>query len=190
MDVVTLLTEAEMVQRRAVHGRAIRPQPPYPLYFPRLLVDQAVQHLYRNGQQGLEQLVLWGGYPITRGVIIASLLMPETEATWGWVHVLPAGQPQIALWLQERGQLLFAESHTHGDGSWATEMSDEDRRHPASRANGFFTIIIPGYARRGIHFEQAGCWECRSLTWYKLSRTDVRRRFAIVPDQEARDALQ
>jgi hypothetical protein len=69
-------------------------------------------------------------------------------------------------------------------------MSDEDRRHPASRVDGFFTVIIPGYARDGIEFQQAGCWESRRLVWHKLRPREVLQRFAIVPDQEARDALR
>jgi hypothetical protein len=189
MDVITLLSETEMHQYFTTHGRASRPRPPYTIIFPASLVAQGARHLQQNGQHGLEQLALWAGYPTSQGVVIASLLLPNTEATWGWVHILPAEQPQIAEWLHARAQLLFAESHTHGDGRWATEMSDEDRRHPAGRAEGFLTIIIPGYARAGIDFPRAGVWECRSLIWAKLTHTDVRTRLRVVEDQEARDVL-
>ncbi len=188
MEAVELLREAEMA-RRAARGRPARPRPPYPLLFPAGLVDRAAEHLQGNGRLGLEQLVLWSGYPTAAAVIIAGLLLPETEATWGWVHVLPDEQPRIVDWLRAHGQLLFAESHTHGVGPRATELSDEDRRHPAGRQDGFLTIIVPGYARRGIDFARAGVWECRALEWAKLSANEVGARLRIVNDEVARHAL-
>jgi hypothetical protein len=157
--------------------------------FPEGLVVRAAWHLQVNGHRGDEQLVLWGGYPTPSGVVIASLLLPETDAGWGWVRVLPAEQPKIADWLRGHGQLLFVEAHTHGDGPRATEMSPEDRRHPAGRQDGFLTVIIPGYAREGIAFARAGVWECRRLAWTKLSLSQVRARLHVVDDEEARHAL-
>ncbi len=188
MDVIALLPEAVMV-RRAACGRPARPRPPYPLVFPTGLVERATAHLQVNGRLGLEQLALWSGYPTADGVVIAGLLLPETEATWGWVHILPDEQRRIVDWLRAHGQLLFAESHTHGDGPRATELSDEDRRHPAGRQDGFLTIIVPGYARRGIDFARAGVWECRALEWAKLPTTEVVTRLRVVSDEEARNAI-
>ncbi len=189
MDVVSLLSEAEMARRFVAGGRLARPRPPYPLVFPRGLIEAAARHLRVNGARGDEQLVLWSGYPTPRGVVIASLLLPETEAGWEWVRVLPREQPQIVDWLRGHGQLLFAEAHTHGDGPRATEMSDEDRRHPAGRQDGFLTIIVPGYARGGVDFALAGVWECRALAWQRLKTHEVQARLRVVDDEEARRAL-
>lgn len=188
MDFAVLLSEEEMARRGAA-PRPARPRPPYPLSFPAGLVERAVAHLQVSGRLGLEQLVLWSGYPTEAGIVIASLLLPETEATWGWVHILPGEQPRIVDWLRARGQLLFAESHTHGDGPRATELSDEDRRHPAGRQDGFLTIIVPGYARRGIDFARTGNWECRALDWARLTPEETDARLRIVSDEEARHAL-
>lgn len=157
--------------------------------FPEGLVVRAAWHLQVNGQRGDEQLVLWGGYATPPGVVIASLLLPETNAGWGWVRVLPMEQPKIADWLHGHGQLLFVEAHTPGDGLRATELSPEDRRHPAGRQDGFLTIIVPGYCREGIDFARAGVWECRTLAWTKLSLNQVRARLRLVDDEEARHAL-
>ena len=189
MDVLCILSEAEMAERLAACGRASRPRPPYALLFPAGLVDRATDHLRANGKQGLEQLVLWGGYTTPRGVVIASLLMPDTEATWGWVHILPPEQPRIAEWLHGRGQRLYVESHTHGRGPWATEISDEDRRHPAGRQEGFLTVIVPAYAEDGIRLPEAGVWECRQLAWYRMPDAEVAARLSVVSDKEARRAL-
>ena len=190
MDVISLLSDPEIATYLATHGRPSRPQPPYPLTFPAGLVDRAARHLQANGRRELEQLVLWSGYPTASGVVITALLLPETEATWGWVHILPAEQPKIVDWLHTHRQLLFAEAHTHGDGPRATEMSDEDRRHPAGRQDGFLTIIVPGYASRGIDFLQAGVWECRDLVWHKLAMQEVRARLHVIDDREVRHGLQ
>jgi hypothetical protein len=190
VNVLTLLSEDELRRQLVNRGSSSRPSPPYSIIFPALLVEQAAHHLWQQGQQRLEQLALWAGTPTSQGIVITALLLPETEATWGWVHVLPAEQPRIVDWLRRYGQLLFAESHTHGDGPWATELSDEDRRHPAGRQNGFLTIIVPGYARDGIDFRRAGVWECRELSWYRLPLQAIRDRLRMVSDQEARDALR
>ncbi len=190
VNVLSLLSEDELRQRLLDRGRSPRPSPPYSIIFPALLMAQASHHLWQHGQQRLEQLVLWAGTPTPCGVVITALLLPKTEATWGWVHVLPTEQPRIVDWLRRCGQLLFAESHTHGDGPCATELSDEDRRHPAGRQNGFLTIIVPGYARNGIDFRHAGVWECRELVWHRLPLQAIRGRLRVVADQEARDALK
>jgi hypothetical protein len=190
VNILTLLSEDELCQRLMERGPSSRPSRPYSIIFPALLVEQAARHLWQHGQQRLEQLALWAGTATPDGVVITALMLPETKATWGWVYVLPAEQPRIVDWLRHCGQLLFAESHTHGDGPWATELSDEDRRHPAGRQDGFLTIIVPSYARKGIDFRRAGVWECCDLVWHKLSPQAVRDRLRIVSDQEARDALR
>lgn len=189
MNHVSILSEAEMVERRVRSGRPSRPAVPYSLLFPVSLVQHAEVHLGENGARGLEQVVLWGGYVTAGGVVLTSLLLPETEAEPFWVRILPSEQPLIASWLRQHGQLLFVESHTHGDGPFATELSAEDRRHPAGRQDGFLTLIVTGYARHGIDFSRAGVWECRELVYRRLEAADVARRLRVVEDKEARDAL-
>lgn len=189
MRCLSLLSDEEMAARLQRVGRPVRPATPYDLLFPEGLVQGAHKHLWDNGSRGLEQLALWAGYPTAAGVVLASLLMPATEAEPQWVHILPEEQPQIAGWVRERGQLLFVESHTHADGPYATELSEEDRRHPAGRQDGFLTLIVTGYGRRGIDLPTAGVWECRSLAYEKLAPAEAVRRLRMVSDQEARDAL-
>ncbi len=189
METLSVLTTAEMENYVARFGRKLRPRPPYHLHFPRGLVEHAAHYLQLSGAVPLEQLVLFGGYPTDQGVAIASLLMPETEATWGWVHVLPKEQPLIAEWLRDHGQLLFVESHTHGSGPMATEISPEDRRHPASRQEGFLTIIVPDYALNGIDFLRTGVWECIQREWERMDALQVRQRLHLVADEEVRRAL-
>ncbi len=184
VDVVTVYTEAEMQAYVVVHGRTTRPAPPYAFLFPALLVTHATRHLQASGYKRLEQVVLWGGYTTPHGVVLASLLLPETEANWGWVHVLPEEQPKITEWLHNHGQLLFVEAHTHGFGPRATELSAEDRRHPAGRQDGFLTLIVPGYAGSGIDFSQAGVWECHDLSWTRLASNQVRSRLHIIEEEE------
>jgi hypothetical protein len=173
-----------MQMRLTVQGPPARPAPPYSLLFPAPLLSRAAQHLGQNGRHRLEQLVLWGGYATPQGVVLASLLLPETEATWGWVHILPHEQPRIAEWLRAHGQLLFVEMHTHGSGPLATELSDEDRRHPAGRQDGFLTVIVPDYSRGGIHFPRAGVWECRALAWARLRPEEVDVRLRVVLEED------
>lgn len=189
MDVRTILTEAEMQALVAQYGRTTRPAPPYPILFPAALLAQATEHLRVNGRVRREQLVLWGGYAMPQGVLLTSLLLPATEATWGWVHVLPTEQPKISAWLRDHGQLLFVEAHTHGSGPRVTELSDEDRRHPAGRQDGFLTLIVPDYARDGIDFSRAGVWECRAVSWSRVPPHDVSALLHVISDEEARRVL-
>lgn len=189
MEVISILSATERANRLATQAKATRPRPPYNILFPSSLVDRAATHLRESGIIPLEQLVLWSGYPTEQGVVLESLLLPETEATWGWVHILPHEQPTIIDWLQSNGQLMFVEAHTHGNGQRATELSDEDRRHPAGRNDGFITLIVPGYAERGIDLDQAGVWECTNLVWRRMPLMDVRSRLRVVSDEEGRDAL-
>ncbi|MGO8948679.1 MAG: hypothetical protein ACLQUY_13675 [Ktedonobacterales bacterium] len=185
MDVRTILTEAEMHTLVVQRGRTIRPAPPYSILFPAALLAQATEHLQTNGRNRREQLVLWGGYATPQGVLLTSLLLPATEATWGWVHILPTEQPKITAWLRDHGQLLYVEAHTHGSGPRATELSDEDRRHPAGRQDGFLTLIVANYARVGIDFSRVGAWECRALLWSRLTPDEVSLRLHVISGKEA-----
>lgn len=189
MEVVSVLTEAELEQRLVLTGRSARPIPPYPVLFPERLIVQAASHLHQSGRRGLEQLVLWAGYPTPQGVALTTLLLPETEAEPLWVRIRPADQPKIVTWLRRYGQLLFVEAHTHGDGPFATELSEEDRRHPAGRQEGFLTMIVTGYARHGIDFRRAGVWECRHLNYQRVPSAEVTRRLRVVTDEEVRHVL-
>jgi CheY-like chemotaxis protein len=157
-------------------------------HFPAGLVDRARAHLVRSGKRELEQLVLWGGYYNGRAVALVSLLLPETVATWGSVTIVRTEQPVIADWLYDRGQLLFVEAHTHGEGPWATELSEVDRKYPISRQTGFLTLIVPNYARDGISLGICAVWECRALEWARLSAAET-ARLRVVEDTAVRKAL-
>lgn len=183
----SLLSHTQLECRLQKHGRGVRPRPPYPLSLPAPLVRLAEEHLRQNGKLGVEQLVLWGGYPSASGVVVTSLFLPETIALPGWVAILPDEQPLIATWLHEHGQLLFAEAHTHGEGIRATEISTEDCRYPVGRQEGFLTIIVPDYARGGIDLHRAGIWEYRDREWARLPGREVARRLRVVSKKEALD---
>jgi hypothetical protein len=71
----------------------------------------------------------------------------------------------------------------------ATELSEEDRRHPAGRQDGFLTVIVPGYAHRGIEFLRAGVWECRTLAWARLGPEEVDIRLRVVLEEDVRRVL-
>jgi len=179
----------ELDRRLTTAGRTARPAPPYAVFFPECLITRAASHLWQNGRHGLEQIVLWAGYPTPQGVALTTLLLPETEAEPLWVRILPAEQPKIVAWLHRYGQLLFVEAHTHGDGPFATELSEEDRRHPAGRQDGFLTVIVTGYARHGIHLPGAGVWECQRLIYRRVPSAEVTRRLRVVTDEEVRRVL-
>jgi len=169
----------------AARERVRRSEPPFPLVFPESLIDAATEHLRRQGVQGNEELVLFAGVPVDDRVLITSLLMPDTIATWGHVEIVRSEQPLIAEWLVRNHQLLFVEMHTHGGRSaWSTRISSVDTAHPVSVRNGFLTVIVPAHAEDGIDFAVAGVWECMQLSWRRLSKRDVGSRFTVVPDQE------
>lgn len=177
---------AELARRR---GFARRPAPPLSFVLPSDLIAPAEAHLRQNGRRGLEQLVLWAGYPEGDRALITSLLMPETVATWGSVTIVRSELPRIAEWLFERGQLLFIEMHTHGRGPSATELSDTDRTFPIGRQPGFITVIVPAYADGGIEFERAGVWEHCPPEWLEMGLAEVRRRFSITPAEDIREPI-
>lgn len=183
MEILNILSESQIKQYNDTHERRVRPKPPYKLLFPKSLIEQGSKHLQINGGQGLEQLILWSGYPTENGVMLTSLLLPLTEASWGNVIVVPSEQQAIVTYLKSSNQLMFVEAHTHGFGKNATLISEEDRRHPAGRQNGFLTLIIPGYANEGINFMQAGVWQCISLEWIRLKPQEVQARLLIVEDE-------
>jgi hypothetical protein len=185
MEVISVLSDTSNAQ--PADSPPKRPESPFRLLFPRGLVEAATRHLQVRGSDGCEELVLFAGVPVGGEVLIPSLLLPQTNSTWGHVEIVKSEQPLISDWLVTNKQLLFVESHTHGGRSrWSTKISGVDVAHPVSVRNGFLTVIVPAYAEDGIDFMEAGVWECRQLKWRRLTKRDVTQRFAVVPDEEVR----
>lgn len=175
----------EVLSISAPNGRVrpVRPEPPFNLVFPQNLIDAGTEHL--RGRLGCEELVLYSGVVIDGDVLITSLLMPDTIASWGHVEIVRTEQPVIVDWLREQRELLFVEMHTHGGRSrWSTRISSVDTAHPVSVRNGFLTVIVPAHAEDGIDFAAAGVWECSQLAWSRLSKRQVARRISVVSEDE------
>src|SRR2546427_502955 len=132
MEVLTLLPETEL--RQLTQGPPRRPSNHFGLVFPVSLVTAAGKQLRERGNSSCEELVLFGGIPVSTGAVITVVLMPKTEASWGHVEILRSEQPAIASWLAEHNHLLFVEAHTHATES--TEISSPDKRHPVSVRDG------------------------------------------------------
>jgi len=167
-----------------------RPESPFRMLFPLGLLEAATRHLQVRGIDGCEELALFAGVPVGGEVLIASLLLPQTNSTWGHVEIVKSEQPILSDWLVANRQLLFVESHTHGGRSrWSTKISGVDVAHPVSVRDGFLTVIVPAYAEDGINFTTAGVWECRQLKWRRLNNSQVKQRFSVVSDDEVRGRL-
>ena len=189
MQAHSVLSEAESAQLKARRDRPIRPRPPMSFVAPASLIDLAVAHLRGNGRDELEQLVLLGGYAGDERVLLVTLLLPETIATWGRVEIVRSEQPKIVDWLYEHGQLLYVEAHTHGSGIDAEELSCTDRKYPAGRTRGFIAIVVTHYAANGIDPRAFGMWEYEPPLWNRVPARVAVERFRIVADREIRDEL-
>jgi hypothetical protein len=185
MEVISVLRAAADVGTADRPSK--RPESPFRLLFPLGLVEAATRHLQVRGSDGCEELALFAGIPVCGEVLIVSLLLPQTNSTWGHVEIVKSEQSVLSEWLVANRQLLFVESHTHGGRSrWSTKISGVDVAHPVSVRDGFLTVIVPAYAEDGIDFTTAGVWECRQLKWRRLNNRQVKERLLVVLDDEVR----
>lgn len=92
-----------------------------------------------------ESLVLWAGRPSgASSALISHLVEPDVKAEFDRLSVSAPGRAELSTWLVEQRLLAFADLHTHPTIAF---LSDADRRAPYSVLRGFFSVVIPDFAR-------------------------------------------
>jgi len=128
------------------------------------VLEFTVDRLAERGRQGLEAFVVWGGRRLSGGRIhVSSAIYPEQvayETEDGLLVVVEDDSLfEVNRSLNERGEVLAAQVHTHPTDAY---HSSTDDAMPIVTIVGGLSVVIPDFAR-GATASQ------RRWAWYRLS---------------------
>jgi hypothetical protein len=163
-----------------------RPHPPFKITLLDGILQQSEKALIPKGLLGMEEMVLWAGYPLASEILITSVLMPRTDSDAGHITLPKDEQAHVIEELITLGQLLFADAHTHPGN---IPLSIADRIHPVGRTQGFLTVIVPYYCQRGMTLGNCQFWQVNHNSWLEMQPTEKREQIKIISAEEALKCL-
>jgi len=160
-----------------------------PQRFSGLLVSGAVilpmeQHLQAAGCEGREQAAFLCGYVLGGKVgMVTTVLLPQTQNHLAGCHVSLETMVRSFEATKRRRQFFLAQIHTHPGWHCGHSLTDDD--WAICDAPGFFSIVVPCFARQGLDklFNGGAAIHERmnSGQWRQLPINEVRQRFIIIP---------
>jgi len=160
-----------------------------PQRFSGLLISSAVirpveQHLQAAGRDGREQAALLSGYVLGGKVgMVTTVLLPQTQNYLAGCHVALGTMARCFEATKRLRHFFLAQIHTH-PGLWVGHSPTDDD-WAICDAPGFFSIVVPYFARQGLGnlFDGGAAVHERMPTgqWRLLPVDEVRRRFIIIP---------
>lgn len=116
-----------------------------------------------------ESLVLWAGRSTSdSGAEVTHLLSLDCPASELRL-VVPLHERLAALkFVREHGLLIFADLHTHPGAAF---LSEADRARPFGSKDGFYAIVVPGFAS-GDALDGWAMYEARAGDWFNVDSHD------------------
>lgn len=135
------------------------------VWVPAGILDRTVELLRQSGSRRKphEGVVYWAGRRATNEYFITACIVPEARTTPGSFETSSRSNAKVIAYLAGAGLELLGQVHSH-PGSFI-DHSDGDDERALMPYNGFLSIIVPHYARRGMRplkmcgvhiFEQSG----------------------------------
>ncbi|HTD24067.1 MAG TPA: hypothetical protein VK738_15525 [Terriglobales bacterium] len=97
------------------------------------------------------------------------------------LELTEAAKFQLYQKLSKEGRQLIALLHTHPE-DWV-DLSSIDQDNQLSSRIGFWSIVIPWYARPPWDTEAMGIHVRSNPGWYRLTESEIRRRFLITHEK-------
>lgn len=153
-----------------------------------LLVCESVigpleRHLQATGLDRCEEAALLAGYVAGKSVgVVTTALLPYTQHAAGGCSLPLDVIAGCHDFVKRKGQILLAQIHTHPGRAFHSWTDD---RWAISDSAGFFSIVVPCFARFGLTrlFGGGSVIHERKPTgeWRQLPLKEVRRRFHVIP---------
>lgn len=163
-------------------------RPPEALVLPEIIVPEpviesttAALRSFNTDDTGHEGIVYWAGIQGPERLLITICVVPEAETTVGSYHTSVMANAEVISVVNRYGVNLVGQVHTHPD-AWV-DHSQGDVIGAFMPYEGFLSIVVPHYAKRGmlplsefcgVHFYHHG-------HFIRLRGREVEDYFRIVP---------
>ena len=161
-----------------------RPQRLNGLFVSGSVIRPIEQQLQAAGRNGHEQAALLCGYVLGGPVgMVTTVLLPQTQNHLAGCHLSLATMVRCFEATKRLRQFFLAQMHTH-PGRYCGHSKTDDE-WAICDAPGFFSIVVPCFARQGLAklFAGGAAVHERMATgeWRRLPIEEIRRRFFIIP---------
>ena len=127
-----------------------------------------------------EGIVYWAGFPSPSGWTVTTVITPKAETTPGSFRTSVRANAYVVRAVNALKLQVLAQVHGHPT-DWV-EHSDGDNRGAFMPYDGFYSIILPWYGRRGMtSLENCGVHQFKKGGFSCLEPEEVKRRFIVVP---------
>lgn len=161
------------------------PQPPAvsPTWLPAHVLDRTVDLLLQSGtlDDPHEGVVYWAGRRVGGECFVTTCIAPAAETTFGSFETSSQTNARVVMYLANAGLELVGQVHSHP--SDLVGHSDGDDERALMPYLGFLSIVVPDYARRGMHpLTICGVHVFGRSGFRRLATADVEKYFYIVDD--------
>lgn len=133
-----------------------------------------------GGAEEHEGIVYWGGIETPRGAAVLTAVSPTAHTTWGSFQTGADANAELVSVLARFGQSLVAQVHSHPE-DWV-DHSDGDDAGALVRFVGFWSLVVPRFARRGMRpLHRCGVHLFQDGEFRRLSKEAVSARVHLVP---------
>ena len=149
------------------------------LRIPRAIIAETELHLQRHALVSEEGMVIWSGVVEKDARIVRTCLHPRQRCTVVGVDVPIEESQRINEVLNERGETLLAQVHSHPGGVF---HSNTDNNFAVTFTLGFVSIVVPFFGRQGLYdLCRCGVWVHEGYgKWRRLSEDETKTAMIII----------
>jgi proteasome lid subunit RPN8/RPN11 len=147
------------------------------------VLDRTVEILRQSGhhRQPHEGVVYWAGRRTGDEYFITTCIAPASRTTYGSFETSSHTNAKVIMRLASAGLELLGQVHSH-PGAFVGHSGGDDKR-ALMPYEGFLSIVVPHYARRGmLPLTICGVHVFEDSTFRRLKDTEIKSCFRIVDE--------
>lgn len=149
------------------------------LRIPKTIIAETESHLRKHALLNEEGIVVWSGVIEKDTKIVRMCLHPRQRCTAVGVDVPIEEAQRINEILNEKGETLLAQVHSHPGGAF---HSHTDNNFAITFTLGFVSIVVPFFGRQGLSdLSRCGIWVHEGYgKWRRLSEDETKTAMTII----------
>lgn len=149
------------------------------LRIPKTVIAETESHLRKHALVNEEGMVVWGGVVERDTRVVRTCLHPRQSCTVIGVDVPVKEAQRINEVLDDRGETLLAQVHSHPGGAFHSHTDDH---FAITFTLGFISIVVPFFGQQGLSdLCRCGVWIHEGFgKWRRLSEAEIKTALIIV----------
>lgn len=165
---------------RSKRSRLERKAAPATVWLSAELLDLTVGVLQQSGgEEPHEGVAYWAGRRVGDDCFVLTCIAPSARTTYGSFDTSSTTNAQVVMYLASVGLELIGQVHSHP--SDLVGHSEGDDQRALMPYDGFLSVVVPHYARRGMRpLTACGVHVFERRQFRRLAAAEIERCFRIV----------